>query len=171
MHFHKFLCATTFFVLTCCVRVPDNDFQRCGDDVIGGETMTQFPAVNGRFRISRSFGFSASHQLPTLPVEHKCSRLHGHNYTVTVTVGAVTLDEHGFVTDFANLASLDEYVRTRFDHRHLNEVVDFAPTSELLARHLGCWFIDTVEPGLGGARLVSMTVSEALHSAACWERS
>ncbi|MET7772110.1 6-carboxytetrahydropterin synthase [Nocardia sp. NPDC005366] len=133
--------------------------------------MTQVSTERGNFRISRSFNFCASHQLSSLPVEHKCSRLHGHNYTVTVALGAPTLDEYGFVTDFANLSPLDEYLRTRFDHRHLNDVVDFAPTSELLAQHLGCWFVAEVEPHLGGARLVSMTVSETSHSAACWERS
>ncbi|WP_280411728.1 6-pyruvoyl trahydropterin synthase family protein [Nocardia asiatica] len=136
----------------------------------GGETMTQFPATDGRIRISKSFEFSASHQLLTLPEEHKCARLHGHNYTVTVSVSAPALDGHGFVTDFANLAPLKEYLRDQFDHRHLNDVVAFAPTSELLAAHLGRWFIDNVEPGLGAARLVSMTVSETPNSAACWER-
>jgi 6-pyruvoyltetrahydropterin/6-carboxytetrahydropterin synthase len=132
--------------------------------------MAELSTTGGRLRISRSFGFSASHQLRTLPAEHKCARLHGHNYTVTVTVSAAEIDEHGFVTDFANLGPLREYLRTRFDHRHLNDVVDFAPTSELLAQHLGCWFISAVEPDLGGARLVSMTVSESPHSVACWDR-
>lgn len=133
--------------------------------------MAQFSVDSGQFRISRSFRFCASHQLAALPEQHKCSRLHGHNYTVTVTVGAATLDEHGFVTDFASLSPLNEYLQGVFDHRHLNDVVDFAPTSELLARHLGCWFIANVEPVLGDARLVSMTVSETSHSAASWERS
>ena len=133
--------------------------------------MAHLSTAAGVFRIAKSFHFSASHQLLTLPEQHKCSRMHGHNYTVTVSVGAELLDEYGFVTDFANLNPLGDYLQGVFDHRHLNDVVDFAPTSELLAQYLGCWFIANVEPILGDARLVSMTVSETPHSAASWERS
>ncbi|MGW0251139.1 6-pyruvoyl trahydropterin synthase family protein [Nocardia goodfellowii] len=132
--------------------------------------MTHSTGTGGRIAISRTYEFSASHQLDSLPPEHKCSRLHGHNYTVTVEVSGDELDEHGFVTDFANLAPLGQYLTDTLDHRHLNEELDFAPTSELLARHLGGWFIDHLEPALGRARLVAMTVSETPHSAARWER-
>lgn len=34
------------------------------------------------YRIEKRFGFDAAHRLPSLPPGHKCSRGHGHTYTV-----------------------------------------------------------------------------------------
>ena len=36
------------------------------------------------FKISKEFYFSAAHALFGLPDDHPCTRLHGHNYVVTV---------------------------------------------------------------------------------------
>lgn len=125
--------------------------------------------TGGRFTISKSFEFSASHELWLLPETHKCRRNHGHNYVVTLTLTVDHLDEHGFVTDFGDLAPFDLYLKNTFDHRRLNDQVDFHPSSELLAQHLGNWFIDNLEPHLHG-RLVSVQVSETPSSSARWER-
>lgn len=125
--------------------------------------------TSGRFTISKSFGFSASHELGGLPEAHKCRRNHGHNYVVTVTLAADYLNEHGFVTDFGDLAPFEDYLKSAFDHQLLNDRVDFHPTSELLAEYLGRWFIDNLEPHVHG-RLVSVQVSETPLSSACWGR-
>lgn len=128
------------------------------------------PGTTGRFTISKSFDFSASHELWMLPETHKCRRNHGHNYVVTLALTADRLDEYGFVTDFGDLAPFGVYLKSTFDHRRLNDQVDFHPTSELLAEHLGRWFIDNVEAHLHG-RLVAVQVSETPSSSARWERS
>jgi 6-pyruvoyltetrahydropterin/6-carboxytetrahydropterin synthase len=104
-----------------------------------------------------------------LPDGHTCRRNHGHNYLVTLTVTADGLDEFGFVTDFGDLAPFQGYLQDQFDHRCLNDVAEFHPTSELFAQHLACWFIETVEPGIRG-RLVSVRVAETRLSSALWER-
>lgn len=122
-----------------------------------------------RFTISKSFEFSASHELWLLPETHKCWRNHGHNYVVTLTLTADQLNEHGFVTDFGCLAPFNDYLKSTFDHRRLNDQVDFHPTCERLAEHLGRWFIDNLEARLHG-RLVSVQVSETPSSSARWER-
>jgi 6-pyruvoyltetrahydropterin/6-carboxytetrahydropterin synthase len=127
------------------------------------------PEAAGRFTISKSFDFSASHELWLLPEAHKCRRNHGHNYVVTLTLTADRLNKHGFVTDFGDLAPFGDYLKSTFDHRRLNDQVDFHPTSELLAEHLGRWFIDNNEAHLHG-RLVSVQVSETASSYARWER-
>lgn len=86
--------------------------------------------------IRKRFDFSASHQLGTLPPEHQCARLHGHNYIVEVILQAERLNQHSFVVDYGELAPLKKYIDTKFDHRHLNDVCDFQTTAENLAKHL-----------------------------------
>lgn len=88
------------------------------------------------YTISKRFEFSASHVLDGLPSEHPCSRLHGHNWCVTLYLAAQTVDPHGFVVDFVDLAPFKLMLDTTYDHRHLNDVLDVSPTSENLARHL-----------------------------------
>jgi 6-pyruvoyltetrahydropterin/6-carboxytetrahydropterin synthase len=123
----------------------------------------------GRFTIAKSYELNGvSHELTLLPEGHKCRRNHGHNYVVTVALTADGLDGFGFVTDFGELRPFAEYLDV-FDHRRLNDVVDFHPTSELMAHHLGTWFIAHVEPAIHG-RLVSVTVAETRTSSATWER-
>lgn len=109
--------------------------------------------------IGKRFHFSASHQLPALPEGHQCSRLHGHNYTVEVSVSADDLVAPGFVADFAELKPFKAYLDAAFDHRHLNDVLPVPPTSENLAVHLAVWFAENLEPRIPGM-LVSMRVSE-----------
>jgi 6-pyruvoyltetrahydropterin/6-carboxytetrahydropterin synthase len=75
-----------------------------------------------RYRISKSWNFAASHTIDTLPEGHKCKRLHGHTYTVTLELSSEKLDEHGFVVDFAKLDAFGDWV-SELDHRHLNDVL------------------------------------------------
>lgn len=120
-------------------------------------------AADGRFAISRQFSFDAAHHLNGLGPDHKCSRLHGHGYRVEVVVTAKELTAPGFVTDFGDLAPFGLYLAQNLDHRDLNEVLTFEPTSELLARHLAFWFIEHVEPVVPGY-LVAVRVSETASS-------
>lgn len=111
------------------------------------------------YRIGKTFSFEAGHHLPGLPAGHKCSRPHGHSYTVEVTVTADQLAGPGFVTDFADLAPLREHLAGRLDHQDLNCVLDFPPTSENLARHLYEWCRDHI-PLRPAARIEAVRVSE-----------
>ncbi|PBB29307.1 MULTISPECIES: 6-carboxytetrahydropterin synthase QueD [Mesorhizobium] len=92
------------------------------------------------FRITKEFHFSASHQLTSLPPDHQCARLHGHNYIVEVELSAKDLNAHGFVRDYHDLAPLKRYIDDSLDHRHLNEVLGHEQvTAEYLARHFYEW--------------------------------
>ncbi|MCT2580950.1 6-carboxytetrahydropterin synthase QueD [Mesorhizobium sp. P16.1] len=92
------------------------------------------------FRITKEFHFSASHQLTSLPSDHQCVRLHGHNYIVEVELAARGLNEHGFVRDYHDLAAFKHYIDETFDHRHLNEVLAHdCVTAECLAKHFYDW--------------------------------
>lgn len=87
------------------------------------------------YRIRKTFEFSASHALVGLPPEHQCSRLHGHNYVVTLELAADELAPPGFVVDYGALGAFKALVGT-LDHQHLNEIVAFNPTAENLASWL-----------------------------------
>jgi 6-pyruvoyltetrahydropterin/6-carboxytetrahydropterin synthase len=88
------------------------------------------------FEIKKAFAFSASHQLRDLPHTHQCARMHGHNYIVEVVLRSNELSNVGFVQDYGDLAPIKEWLDNRFDHRHLNENLDFNPTSELFAKFI-----------------------------------
>lgn len=88
------------------------------------------------YKISKQFAFSASHILEGLPQEHPCSRLHGHNYVVTVHLKAGQLNDVGFVKDYRELDSVKRYIDDTLDHRHLNDIFSFNPTAENMAKYL-----------------------------------
>ena len=78
------------------------------------------------YYVRKTLEISACHQL-YLDYESKCENLHGHNWKINVYCRAEQLDSNGMVCDFT-------------DHRNLNEVLDFNPTAENVAR----WIVDTV---------------------------
>jgi 6-pyruvoyltetrahydropterin/6-carboxytetrahydropterin synthase len=88
------------------------------------------------YKISKQFSFSASHVLNLLGNDHPCSRLHGHNYTVTFHLKSAALDRYGFVKDYKSLKFVKQYMDETLDHRHLNEIIPEPPTSENIARFL-----------------------------------
>ena len=113
------------------------------------------------FTITKRFTFAAAHHLPQLQATHKCHRPHGHNYAVTVEL-AGELDAFGFVEDYGELADVRTFLDTTFDHRDLNNVVDFPPTAERLARYLFEVFCKW------HPKLVAVTVAETENTTATY---
>ena len=69
--------------------------------------------------VSVQFTFAASHFLTKY--HGKCENLHGHNYTLIVTIKG-PLQEDGIVLDFKLLKkAVDERVVALLDHTHLND--------------------------------------------------
>ena len=87
------------------------------------------------YNISKEFHFSASHQLTGLEDCHPCSRLHGHNYIVRVTLQG-ELNDVGFVVDYRELEPIKTWIDSVLDHQHLNNVFKFNPTAENMARFI-----------------------------------
>ena len=84
--------------------------------------------------VFRRFGFEAAHRLPNVAPDHKCARLHGHSFRVTVHVEGPVGAESGWVMDFADLDAAARPVVDQLDHRYLNEIEGLDnPTSEVLA--------------------------------------
>lgn len=87
--------------------------------------------------ITRRYHFEAAHFLPFVADDHKCKRMHGHNYIVDVTV-ADEVKKNGFLIDFADLDLLVQPLILKVDHRCLNDIVGLEnPTAELIA----AWFL------------------------------
>lgn len=82
------------------------------------------------FFISKRMEVAFAHQLD-LPYESKCKNLHGHNAIVTIYCCADTLDSNGMVIDFTLVKKL---VQEKLDHHNLNDIFDFNPTAENLAK-------------------------------------
>ena len=72
-----------------------------------------------RFHISKTFTMSCAHQLRLVPEGHKCARLHGHTYHVTVHLSGAALAKDGMLADFG---LIKESVHGMFDHQNINEV-------------------------------------------------
>jgi 6-pyruvoyltetrahydropterin/6-carboxytetrahydropterin synthase len=115
--------------------------------------------------IEKELRFEAAHRLPHLPEDHKCHRLHGHSFRVTVRVEGPMDAKLGWVVDFADVAKAWEPLHELLDHRYLNEVVGLEnPTSENLARFIA-ERLEVPAP----ARLVSVTVHETCSSRCVYE--
>ncbi|WP_405625026.1 6-carboxytetrahydropterin synthase QueD [Streptomyces sp. NBC_01396] len=85
--------------------------------------------------IFREFTFEAAHRLPRVPDGHKCARLHGHSYKVSVHVEAPVDPNLGWVMDFGDIKRAFKPIDAQLDHYYLNDIEGLEnPTSENLAR-------------------------------------
>ena len=82
-------------------------------------------------KISCDFHYDSAHRLPNVPPGHKCGRMHGHTYQLTVTLSGDVRDD-GFVADFADVKAALAPVITQLDHYLLNDVPGLEnPTVEI----------------------------------------
>ncbi len=84
------------------------------------------------YYVEKRMEVAMAHNLK-LSYESKCTNLHGHNAIVTVFCKSQTLNADGMVVDFTHVK---EIVKGLLDHKYVNEIVDFNPTAENLARWL-----------------------------------
>ena len=82
------------------------------------------------FIVKKRMEIAGAHRL-NLNYQSKCANLHGHNWIVTVWCKSQTLDSNGMVIDFTHIK---REVQERLDHKFLNDVVEFNPTAENIAK-------------------------------------
>ena len=110
--------------------------------------------------IFREFTFDSAHAISSLPEGHKCKRMHGHTYTLTVHLTGGLDPNIGWILDFADLKKLvwDEALN-HLDHRTLNDITDMgSPTCE----NITLWIWSRLKPKLPG--LTRLTLREGKNS-------
>jgi 6-pyruvoyltetrahydropterin/6-carboxytetrahydropterin synthase len=97
--------------------------------------------------VFKEFTFEAAHRLPNVALDHKCARLHGHSFHVTVHVEGEPGVDSGWVMDFADIQRAFAPLHEQLDHRYLNDVEGLDnPTSERVA----VWIWERLSPTLEG---------------------
>lgn len=81
------------------------------------------------FYVKKRIEISAAHSL-SLSYESKCSRIHGHNWIITVFCRSKELNADGMVCDFTHIKNK---IHGFLDHGLLNELLPFNPTAENIA--------------------------------------
>lgn len=108
--------------------------------------------------------FSAAHQLKGY--DGDCKNLHGHNYSVVVTMKSPELDSIGIAMDFKILKTEVDNLLKSYDHKNLSELPDFAdinPTSEVLARTIYRKLSEKLNNGL--LKVYRVRIGESENSA------
>ena len=88
------------------------------------------------YYISKRLEIAGAHNLE-LDYESKCSNLHGHNWIVIVYCKSEELNSNGMVIDFKHIK---EKISDKLDHQYINDIVDFNPTAENMAK----WICDEI---------------------------
>jgi len=76
------------------------------------------PALSTKLTITKVFEFSAAHILFTVPPDHKCGRLHGHNWLVSLTLSG-PLTNQNWIKDYTDLGVFKNWLDDHLDHRTL----------------------------------------------------
>lgn len=89
------------------------------------------------YEITTKKAFSAAHNLKD--IGGRCEELHGHNFTVEVSVVSKKLNEEGLLIDFRILEGWIEEILEELDHKFLNDIPyfkDINPSSENIAKYI-----------------------------------
>ena len=108
------------------------------------------------YYVKKSLEVSASHQLK-LDYESKCENLHGHNWNIDIYLKSDKLDKNGMVMDFT---IIKKKIMSKMDHKNLNEIFDFNPTAENIAK----WIKNEL-----GDKCYKVSVEESKNNLAIYE--
>ena len=106
------------------------------------------------FYIKKRLEVAGEHKL-TLDYESKCQNLHGHNWIIEVECKSEKLNQNGMLVDFTHIKKA---IHERLDHKYINDIVDFNPTAENIAK----WVVENV-PLCFRAKVIESENNEAVY--------
>ena len=89
------------------------------------------------FEVTITQSFSAAHRLKESG--GACEKLHGHNFTVEVSLSSPDLSDAGVVIDFKIVKEWTDEILKELDHKYLNELSCFHglnPSAENVAKFI-----------------------------------
>ncbi|MBN1653878.1 MAG: 6-carboxytetrahydropterin synthase QueD [Deltaproteobacteria bacterium] len=108
-----------------------------------------------RTEISKTYRIEAAHRLPRVAQEHKCYRLHGHSFQITLRIQGDIDPKFDWIVDFGEIDQAWKPIHDAIDHRYLNEIPGLEnPTSEILAE----WILRRIR--LSRGRVVAVSIAE-----------
>ena len=88
------------------------------------------------YYVRKELEVAVAHKL-ALSYESPCQNLHGHNLKIRVFCKSESLNSDGMVIDFKEIK---KSVHEVMDHKYINDVFDFNPTAENIAK----WIVDSI---------------------------
>ena len=90
----------------------------------------------------RRYVFQSAHQLPHVPADHKCGRMHGHGFEVILHANR-DLGQQALSIDYDHLDALWSPIHAELDHACLNDIPGLEnPTSE----NISAWIWAKLKP-------------------------
>jgi 6-pyruvoyltetrahydropterin/6-carboxytetrahydropterin synthase len=118
-----------------------------GVDILGVQSTAEQGAdldARGHVHAWRRFRFEAAHQLPNVPPDHQCGRMHGHGFEVILHVDQ-DLGGRDLGVDFETLGSQWAPLQAELHLNCLNDISGLEnPTSEMLA----AWIWRRLKPAI-----------------------
>ena len=124
---------------------------------------------HGNAHIWRRYRFEAAHQLPNVPKNHQCGRMHGHGFEVILHVNqslnansTTETDNADMGVDYDHIDACWAPIHQILDHSCLNDITGLEnPTSEMLA----AWIWQRLEHQLENLSWVTVyeTVTAGCH--------
>jgi len=95
--------------------------------------------------IYKEFMFESAHKLPNVVEGHKCGRLHGHSFKVSIFVSGPVGETTGWIIDYGDMKKAFQPIWDQLDHHYLNDIPGLEnPTSEVMAK----WIWQQLKPKL-----------------------
>jgi 6-pyruvoyltetrahydropterin/6-carboxytetrahydropterin synthase len=67
-------------------------------------------------KLEKTFRFEAAHWLPNVPEGHKCGRMHGHSFRVTIVISGKVDPMTGWVIDYGEIKEAFSPLEEQLDH-------------------------------------------------------
>ena len=103
--------------------------------------------------MSRGYILHCARSLPNIGKDHICSKLHGHTFSISISLRGEMDPTSGMVMDIYELDKIfNEKVHAKLDHSHLNEIEGLSnPTTE----HLIVWIWNALKPHINKLNMVT----------------